>query len=77
MIETLVEVAEVAGQTPAPVALDWVRSKPWVSAPIVGANRPEQLRDAMSGLDQPLDDELVARLDAVNEFPRSRASLET
>ena len=77
IVETLVAVADDAGRTPAGVAIDWLRSKRWVSAPIVGANTPEQLRASVDGLDDDLDDALVARLDAASDFRRSRASLET
>ena len=65
--------------TPADIqaAINWLRSKPWVSAPIVGANRPEQLRQTITGLDQRLSTESLARLDEVSSFRRSRSSLET
>ena len=33
IIETLVSVADEAGVTPAHAAIDWLRSKPWVTAP--------------------------------------------
>ncbi len=77
IIETLVQVAEVEGQTPAQAAVNWLRSKPWVSSPIVGANTPEQLRATITGLDNPLSAEGIAKLDEVSDFRRSRASLET
>ncbi|MCL4125568.1 UNVERIFIED_CONTAM: hypothetical protein GTU68_010619 [Idotea baltica] len=77
IIETLVQVAEDEGQSPAQVAVNWMRSKPWVSSPIVGANRPDQLTDTLAGLDSPLSAEALDRLDTVSDFPRSRPSLET
>ena len=77
VIETLVSVAESEDQSPAQAAIDWLRSKPWVSAPIVGANRPEQLRETIAGLDQRLSPESLTRLDDVSSFHRGRASLET
>ena len=77
IIETLVEVAAEEGQTPAQAAIDWLRSKPWVSAPIVGANRPDQLRATIAGLDTHLSPDALARLDEVSSFRRSRPSLET
>jgi aryl-alcohol dehydrogenase-like predicted oxidoreductase len=76
VIEALVAVAGQVGQSPATTALNWLRSKPWVSAPIVGANRPQQLLDAIGGLDQPLPVEAVASLDEASSFRRGRASLE-
>lgn len=76
IIETLVEVAEQSGQSPASTATNWLLSKPWVTAPIIGANRPEQLLDTLSDLDSPLPPEAIDRLDEVSSFVRSRASLE-
>lgn len=76
IVETLVEVAETDGLTPAQAAINWLRSKPWVSAPIIGANRPDQLRDTLGALDVTLSPASIERLDAVSDFPRSRPSLE-
>lgn len=77
IIETLIEVAGTAGQTPAQAAINWLRSRPWVSAPIVGANTVEQLRASIAGLDQRLPVEAIERLDQVSDFRRSRSSLES
>jgi aryl-alcohol dehydrogenase-like predicted oxidoreductase len=76
IVDCLLEVAAAEQQTPAQAAVNWVRSKPWVSAPIIGANRPDQLRDTLGALDRPLSAESIDRLDAVSDFPRSRQSLE-
>jgi aryl-alcohol dehydrogenase-like predicted oxidoreductase len=76
IIETLVEVAEQEGVSPAHAAIDWLQSKPWVSAPIVGANTVEQLTSTIGGLDQRLSSVALARLDGASDFRRSRASLE-
>jgi aryl-alcohol dehydrogenase-like predicted oxidoreductase len=77
IIETLVEVAEQEGHTPSGAAIDWLRSKPAVCAPIVGANRPDQLHATIGGLDKRLSPEAIARLDEVSSFRRGRPSLET
>lgn len=74
IIEKLVEVADNNGQTPAQVAINWQRAKSFVSAPIIGANSPEQLRDTMAGLDTPLSEDDVAALDQVSDWERSRTS---
>ncbi|MEM9203294.1 MAG: aldo/keto reductase [Actinomycetota bacterium] len=76
IIETLVAVATEEGVTPAHAAIDWLRSRPGVAAPIVGANRPEQLLDTVGSLDQRLSSESLDRLNRVSDFHRSRASLE-
>ncbi len=76
IIETLVAVADEIGQTPAQLAVNWLRSKPWVSSPIVGANTAEQLRNTIAGLDAAVPTEAIERLDAVSSFRRHRPSLE-
>ncbi|MEM9614717.1 MAG: aldo/keto reductase [Actinomycetota bacterium] len=77
VIEAVVEAAAETGRSPASVAVGWLLAKPWVTSPILGANRPQQLIDTMNGLSEPLDPDVVARLDKVSDFERSRASLET
>ena len=76
IIETLVGVAAESGQTPAQAAVNWLRAKPWVSAPIIGANTPAQLRDTLGGLDTPLSTDAVTRLDDASSFRRHRPGLE-
>jgi len=75
IIEKVVEVAEQADATAAQVAINWLRAKPWVSAPILGANRPEQLNEVMDGLDKQLTDAQMLALDEVSDFTRSRTTL--
>jgi aryl-alcohol dehydrogenase (NADP+) len=40
-----------------------VLSRPAVTAPIIGASRPEQLADSLAAQAKPLEPDLVARLD--------------
>ena len=49
--------------TMAQLAVAWVLANPTVTAPIVGASRPDQLDDSLEALAQPLDPDLKARLD--------------
>ncbi len=77
VIETLVAVAERNGLSPAQAAINWTSSRPFISAPIVGANTPQQLRDTMAGLDHPLPAQELAVLDEVSDFERTRTHLET
>ncbi len=51
---------------PAEVALAWVRDRPGVAAPIVGARTPAQLRSALASLELTLPSEIVAALDDVS-----------
>ncbi len=57
------DVAGKFGVKPAIVALAWVLSKPYVTAPIVGASKPHHLDDAMAALSLKLDAKTIARLE--------------
>lgn len=76
IIEKLVEVADGNGLTPAQTAIGWQLAKPFVSAPIIGANSPEQLRDTLAAVDNPLSDNDVTALDEVSAWNPDRASQE-
>ena len=54
------------GVSPAQVALAWVRDRPGVTAPIVGARTATQLRAALGSLELVLPDEIVGALDDVS-----------
>ncbi len=57
------EAAEKLGVKPAVVALAWVLSKPFITAPIVGASKPHHLDDAIAALSLKLDARTIARLE--------------
>jgi aryl-alcohol dehydrogenase-like predicted oxidoreductase len=76
IVEALVAVADRCGINPSAVAVNWLRTRPCVAAPIVGANTPAQLADVLDGLDTPLPADEIAVLDAASDFRRSRPSLE-
>lgn len=76
VIKTLIEVAERAGLTPAQTAIAWNRAQPFVSAPIVGANRPDQLQQVLDGLDTQLPAKDIALLNKTSDWERSRTDLE-
>jgi len=63
MVETLRPIAAAAGISLAQLAIGWTLKNPGVTAPIVGATKPEQLGAALEAVDTPLDDDLVAELD--------------
>jgi aryl-alcohol dehydrogenase-like predicted oxidoreductase len=63
VIDRVAEVAAEAGITPAQVALAWLLHKPGVTAPIVGATKPEHLEDALAAESLSLSDEQIARLE--------------
>jgi aryl-alcohol dehydrogenase-like predicted oxidoreductase len=62
-IETLRGLAAEAGMSLVQLALAWVLANPVVTAPIVGASRPEQLDDLLAAAGKTLDPALRARLD--------------
>ena len=47
----------------AQVALAWLLQKPGVTAPIVGATKPEHLKDAVAAVAVKLSDEEIAALE--------------
>jgi aryl-alcohol dehydrogenase-like predicted oxidoreductase len=57
-------VAEARGVPMARVALAWLRSRPAVTAPIVGATKPHHVPDAIEALEIELSPEEVAALEA-------------
>lgn len=59
---TTVAIAEEAGVSPAQVALAWLRAQGDDVIVILGASRPDQLRDNLGALDVTLTDDQMARL---------------
>ncbi|OJU82744.1 MAG: alcohol dehydrogenase, partial [Solirubrobacterales bacterium 70-9] len=51
IVARTLEVAERLGASPAQVALAWVLANPAVTAPIVGATKPQHLADAIAAVD--------------------------
>ncbi len=58
-------VAEQAGLSMAQLAIAWVLQNPGVSAAIVGATRPEQVRENVKASGVRLDDEVMRKIDDV------------
>ncbi len=63
VVERVVEVASGRGVPPAQVALAWLLHKPGVTAPIVGATKPEHLADALAAERLALSEQEIARLE--------------
>jgi aryl-alcohol dehydrogenase-like predicted oxidoreductase len=63
VVEAVVKAAEGLGWKPLEVALAWVRDRPGVTAPIVGARTAAQLRQVLSVEDRTLPSELAEALD--------------
>jgi aryl-alcohol dehydrogenase (NADP+) len=56
-------VAKARGVTGSQVALAWVLSKPYVTAPIIGATKMDHLDQAIAALDLKLSEEEIKGLE--------------
>lgn len=66
IVEAVVKAADGLGWTPLQVSLAWVRDRPAVTAPILGARTTHQLRAALATEDLVLPPELADALDDVS-----------
>ncbi len=66
IVEAVVRAADGLGWTPLEVALVWVRDRPGVTAPIIGARTAAQLKGSLGVEDLSLPDEIVDALDDVS-----------
>jgi aryl-alcohol dehydrogenase (NADP+) len=62
-VEAFVKLARAAGVEPATLAVGWVLANPAITAPIIGASKPEQLKASAAALELKLDAGLKAKLD--------------
>ncbi|HET7430490.1 MAG TPA: aldo/keto reductase [Nocardioides sp.] len=67
IVEGVAKAAEGLGWSMAEVSLAWVRDRPGVTAPIIGARTAKQLLGALGVEDLTLPPEIVAALDDVSE----------
>ncbi len=66
VVDAVDEVAKARGTTMAAVAVAWLLAKPAITAPIIGANSPQQLADILPAADLRLTPEEIASLDAAS-----------
>ena len=66
IVDALTGIGRETGATAAQIALAWVRSRPGVSSPILGARTIEQLRDNLAALDVSLSDVQLKKLDELS-----------
>ena len=64
IVEAVDAVAQDRGVSQACIALAWLRSKPVVATPIVGALKAKHIDDAIASLSVSLTDDEVARLES-------------
>jgi 1-deoxyxylulose-5-phosphate synthase len=67
IITRLSEVAAARGIPEAQVALAWMLSKPFVTAPIIGASKPGQIEDAIAALSVKLTGDEIKKLEELYE----------
>jgi aryl-alcohol dehydrogenase-like predicted oxidoreductase len=76
IIERLQELAHKYQANVAQLALAWLLSKPYMTAPIVGANSVKQLKELMPAASLELSPEDVQKLDEVSSWDRTRTERE-
>jgi aryl-alcohol dehydrogenase-like predicted oxidoreductase len=64
IVRAVADIADLRGVSRAQVALAWVMHQPVVTAPIVGATKPQHLLDAVAAVDLRLTPDELARLTA-------------
>jgi aryl-alcohol dehydrogenase-like predicted oxidoreductase len=62
-VEVLRQLAEQAGVSLVTLSVAWVLANPAITAPIIGASRPEQLGASLTAAEFTIDDELKKQLD--------------
>ncbi len=63
IIERVEKMAQGRGVAMASLSLAWMLGKPGISAPIIGASKPNHLEDAVAALDISLSDEEITELE--------------
>ncbi len=66
-LDAVRSVAAEVGSTPTAVSLAWLLAQPVITAPIIGANSVEQLRDSLAAPDLTLSPEQIARLNEASQ----------
>ena len=69
-VDALQALAREAGVPLATLAVAWVLANPLISAPLLGASRPDQLADTLAAAEYVLDAGLKQRLDELTQVYR-------
>lgn len=69
VVEAVCKAASGLGLTPTQVALTWVRDAPGVTAPLLGARNPEQLKQCLDACEVELPAAIASALDDVSGGP--------
>jgi aryl-alcohol dehydrogenase-like predicted oxidoreductase len=70
IVDAVGKVAADTGKTPAQVALNWVASRPGITAPIIGARTLDQLEDNLAAVGWELSEDHRNALFWASAFPR-------
>lgn len=70
VVDALREMGEKRDKTISQMALGWILTMPFVTAPIVGASSAEQLKDSLGAVGLRLSEEEMQRLDEVTGVSR-------
>jgi len=65
-VDAFVKLAREAGCEPATLAVAWVLANPAITAPLIGASKPEQLKANVAAVALKLDAALMAKLDELS-----------
>ncbi len=68
LLDKMEEIGRAHGQGILQVALAWLLTQPLITAPIVGANTVEQLRDSLQAVGFRLSDAEMETLDALSDW---------
>ncbi|HKS91004.1 MAG TPA: aldo/keto reductase, partial [Tepidiformaceae bacterium] len=69
-VEAMRPIAAEADMSMPQLAIAWVMSHPAITAPIIGASRPDQLDDTLSAAERPLLPEIKTKLDELTALYR-------
>ena len=69
ILDALMEAAKELDKSPAQVAINWLKDRPGVTAPIIGARKYDQLKDNLGSVGWKLPDHIEQQLTKVSEMP--------
>ena len=70
IVQTLIDIGQKRGKTPAQVAIAWILSREGVTAPIIGPDFPAQLEEVFGALEVELTVEEQEALDGISAFEK-------
>jgi voltage-dependent potassium channel beta subunit len=73
-VEAMMPLAKELGITPAQLALAWCLRNPGVASAIVGATRPEQVRENAAAAEVEIPEEIARRLDEIFPGPAAQGN---